>query len=202
MLLGLVGTGLAGLAMLVSLSSAGIDRIRSMFDFGTPDNTGVARGHIWSAALRILGDRPITGIGQDQLIYQDPSYGVPQMRFFQTSHPHNWVLDFWLRLGLPGLVWILTALAWLLWQGGQIWREQKGTACGALALGLVASLVDFAVHGLLDMAYFTMDLALTFWLSVALLVLVHRGFAGTTGEPTCEETPDTELPAGRVVPSA
>jgi O-antigen ligase len=146
----------------------------SIFDFTTQDNTGIARGQIWGAALRNIGDNPLTGIGQDQFIYQDPDYGVPQLRFFQTSHPHNWLLDFWLRLGLPGLLWIIAALGWFFTHSVRFWQRYKGTDHGALALGLVASMADFAVHGLLDMAYFTMDLAVTFWMSVAMLVIVKR----------------------------
>ena len=174
LLLGLGATAIAGMIAILTLSSAGIERIRSIFDFTTQDNTGIARGQIWGAALRILQDYPVTGIGQDQFLYQDPKYGVPQLRFFQTSHPHNWLLDFWLRLGLPGLMWIVVALGWFFWQGARLWSRHKGTALGALTLGLVASMTDFAVHGLLDMAYFTMDLAVTFWMSVGMLLCVKR----------------------------
>jgi hypothetical protein len=53
-------------------------------------------------------------------------------------------------------------------------RRWAGTALGALALGLLASMVDFAVHGLLDMAYFTMYLALTFWLTIGMVVVLSR----------------------------
>ena len=169
----------AGISAAVALGLAAlpfvrVDRITSTFDFSTEDNTGVARAKIWSASLRILGDHPFTGIGQDQLLYQDPAYGIPQLRFFQTSHPHNWILDFWLRLGLPGLAWVVAALAYFFWQAYRLWQQHAGTALGALTLGLMASMVDFAVHGLLDMAYFTMDNALTFWLTVGLIVLVKR----------------------------
>ena len=161
----------AGLALLPFIKA---ERITSMFDFSTQDNTGVARGKIWSAALNILRDHPFTGIGQDQFLYADPKYGVPQLRFFETSHPHNWILDFWLRLGMPGLAWILVALGYFFWQSVRLWRSLRGTALGALVLGLIASMIDFAVHGLLDMAYFTMDLALTFWLTLGLLFLIKR----------------------------
>lgn len=161
----------AGLALLPFVRA---ERITSMFDFSTQDNTGVARGKIWGAALNILRDHPFTGIGQDQFLYADPKYGVPQLRFFEVSHPHNWVLDFWLRLGMPGLAWVLVALGYFFWQSVRLWRSLRGTALGALVLGLLASMVDFAVHGLLDMAYFTMDLALTFWLTVGLLVLIQN----------------------------
>lgn len=166
--------GAAILFGLAALPFIKVERITSMFDLSTTDNTGVARVAIWSAALRILRDRPITGIGQDQFLRQDPSYGVPQMRFFLTSHPHNFLLDFWLRLGLPGLAWVLAALAYFFWQGIKLWRAYAGTALGALVLGLIASMVDFTVHGLLDMAYFSMDLSVTFWLTVGLLVVIKR----------------------------
>lgn len=171
MLLALGAAALAGLAI---VPFAAAERIRSMFDFSTPDNTGLARGEIWGAALNILREHPFTGIGQDQFLYADPKYGVPQARFFEVSHPHNWVFDFWLRLGLPGLAWAFIALGYFFWRSVRLWRSLRGTALGALMLGLVASMIDFAVHGLLDMAYFTMDLALTFWMTVGLVVLIGR----------------------------
>ncbi len=170
----LVGLGVAILAGLAILPFAQANRITSMFDFSTPDNTGIARGRIWGAALSILRDHPFTGIGQDQFLYADPRYGVPQTRVFEVSHPHNWILDFWLSLGLPGLAWIAIALTYFFWQSIHLWRRLRGTALGALVLGLIASMIDFVVHGLLDMAYFTMDLALTFWLTLGLLVVIKR----------------------------
>jgi O-antigen ligase len=172
------GIGAAILAGLATLPFINVTRITSAFDFSTEDNTGVARGKIWSAALRIIADHPIAGIGQDQFLRQDPSYGVPQTRFFLTSHPHNWILDFWLRLGLPGLLWMVAALAYFFYQAWQLWKAHKGTALGALALGLIAAMIDFVVHGLMDMAYFTMDNALSFWLMLGLMVLLKRELPG------------------------
>lgn len=174
----LVGVMAAALVALIPLTFFNVERITSIFNLGSASNTGVARGVIWSAALRIIRDHPILGIGQDQFLYQDKSYGVPQSRLFTTSHPHNWILDFWLRLGLPGLLWMLAALTYFFRQCFQLWKRYANTALGALSLGLFASMVDFAVHGLLDMAYFTMDLALTFWLTMGLMALLTRGVAG------------------------
>ncbi len=164
----------AGIVGMLLALAGNIERITSIVNLGTEDNTGVARFRIWEAGRKILLDSPFLGIGQDQFAYQDPSYGVPTARLFTTSHPHNFLLDFWLRLGLPGLLWILGTLAFVTWQFQGLWLKHKGTALGALALGLMATMVDFAVHGLLDMAYFTMDLALTFWLTAGLLVLMLR----------------------------
>ena len=43
-------------------------------------------------------------------------------------------------------------------------------------------MIDFVVHGLLDMAYFTMDSAITFWTIVGLVTIVHR-LNPALGEP-------------------
>lgn len=168
------GIGAAVILGLAAVPFVRVERITSMFNFTARENTGLARTEIWTSALRILRDHPLTGIGQDQLLYQDAGYGVPQGRFITTSHPHNFVLDFWLRLGLPGLLWIVAVLAFFFWQSIQLWKRYAGTALGALTLALIASMVDFVVHGLLDMAYFTMDLALTFWMTVALILIIKR----------------------------
>jgi O-antigen ligase len=170
----LAALGASILAGLAALPFINITRITSAFDFSTEDNTGVARAKIWAAALRIIKDRPLTGIGQDQFLYADPSYGVPQLRFFTVSHPHNFILDFWLRLGLPGLLWVVIILVYFFRQTYLLWARLRGTAAGALVLGLMASMIDFVVHGLLDMAYFTMDLAITFWLTVGMIAVIDR----------------------------
>ncbi len=166
---------LAGLAGLALLPFIRVERITSMFNFTSTENTGLSRLKIWISALNVLRDHPITGIGQDQFLYQDPDkYGIPQIRFLTVSHPHNFLLDFYLRLGVPGIVWIVIALIFFFRQSITVWKKHAGTQLGALALGLFASMIDFAVHGLLDMAYFTMDLALTFWLTVGVMMLLKR----------------------------
>jgi O-antigen ligase len=170
----LAALGAAMLAGLAAIPFINVDRITSIFNFSTEDNTGVARAKIWTAALKIIADHPVKGIGEDQFLYQDPKYGVPQMRFFTTSHPHDFILDFWLRLGLPGLLWILAALSYFFWQSLRLCQHLRGTALAALTLGLMASMIDFVVHGLVDMAYFTMDLALTFWLTLGLVVIISQ----------------------------
>ncbi|MFL5732689.1 MAG: O-antigen ligase family protein [Chloroflexia bacterium] len=171
-LIGLLAAGL--LAGVAALPFVHAERITSMFNFDTTDNTGISRLKIWSSALRVLADHPLMGIGQDQFLYVDPKYGVPNIRFLTVSHPHNMLLDFWLRLGLPGLVWLLATLTYFYTQALKAYTRLQSAALGALALALLASMIDFAIHGLMDMAYFSMDLALTFWLIFGLLLALKR----------------------------
>jgi len=141
------------------------------------------RARIWDTGLRMVADRPILGVGPDQFLNQYQSRYITQeqkdLHEDWLSHPHNIFLDFWLNLGILGLLILL----WHLWR---YFREalglaqsmalggNGGRASRAIALGLLASMVDFLLHGLVDNSYFLMDLAMIFWLSCGLLQLERR----------------------------
>jgi O-antigen ligase len=170
-LLGLGAAAVIALPVFYFLGALG--RIFSLFDTdqGTA-GTGTSRLIIWQSAWRVIKDHRLTGIGLDQFLYQDPKYGIPNLRFLTVSHPHDFLLDFWLRLGLWGLAAILATLAAYFLAGVRAYRRYAGTVLGAVALALLAGMTDFVVHGLLDMAYFYQDLALSFWLWVGLMSVV------------------------------
>ena len=143
-----------------------------LFDLGG-DGGEPSRLVIWDGAYRILRDFPVTGIGPDQfyvmygLRYIEPE-GWPER---YTSHPHNLFLDFWLSLGLVGLVFVIVALIWLGWRTLRL-RMQAGPA--PLAVAGAAALTAGVVHGLVDNAFFLPDLALLTWVSIVLLVDAPR----------------------------
>jgi len=55
------------------------------------------RADLWLTSLRLIASSPISGIGIGE--FQRAGYGL---------WPHNWIIEAWLALGLPGL--ILTAI--------------------------------------------------------------------------------------------
>jgi O-antigen ligase len=168
----LIGLGAGAVAMvpIFFLFLRNIPRITSLFD--AESGTGTSRIIIWQGALRVIRDHRLTGIGLDQFLYQDPKYGIPNLRFLTVSHPHNFILDFWLRLGIWGLGALLATLTAFFLSGLRAYSRFRGTVLGAVVLALMASMTDFVVHGLLDMAYFYQDFALTFWLTVGLMSVV------------------------------
>jgi len=99
------------------------------------------------------------------------------------SHPHNIVLHFWLALGLPGLV----AAGWLVGRALVLARVIAANTADplwrALALGATASLMDFLVHGMIDNSYFLPDLAIVFWLTLAVLEAGRRADSWERGPP-------------------
>lgn len=125
-----------------------------------------AREAIWRSAVAMLRDHPWTGVGLDQFLGQ---YGRRYVRVEgwperYTSHPHNMVLDFWLSLGVVGLVWL-----WFLVE--QIWRRFRalsGIQRDTIQRAAVAMLITGLVHGLLDNSFFLPDLATWTWIGLVL----------------------------------
>ncbi|MEO7911976.1 MAG: O-antigen ligase family protein [Roseiflexaceae bacterium] len=124
---------------------------------------------LWREAIGYIRLHPL-GIGLDQFLhYHDPNSGrsLIDQSLIGTSeqyaaHPHNMLLDTWLRLGPLGLV----AFGWLLvrcFSAG--WARLRDP----IVLGALAAITAALVHGLVDNFYFVPDLALTFWLLIALV---------------------------------
>lgn len=150
-------SGIALAAALVLVARAGGDGTESLD----------SRGKIWTAAAEMLRDYPITGIGIDQFYqlygtrYVDP--GGWSERY--TSHPHNVVLDFWLQLGLAGLV-LLAVIIWLV-------ARRARTICSGspelVSAAMIAGIAGGFAHGLIDNGFFLPDLATFLWLALALV---------------------------------
>jgi putative inorganic carbon (HCO3(-)) transporter len=144
---------------------------------------------IWKAALLMIRDHVVLGIGPDSFnsLYSPTapaSYllqvigGQPfSPHMAELRHPHNFILDFWISTGLLGLI----AIFWLLGAFAVVVRRTyrrcailpQGRLLQRLLLGLVGAMIASVVHGLVDNMYFLFDLAMIFWLFMG-VVLVLR----------------------------
>ncbi len=154
----------AGAILAAGLAITASARIDNLFSGGS----GSLRIDLWKSSIQMIRDHPIFGIGPDQFLYvYAPRYIKPQAwseRF--TSHPHDIILDIWLRLGIMGVVLALAYLAILAWMTVGIMRRRRTlglAAAGALLVGML--------HGLVDNGYFLPDLALLFWFLTALVTV-------------------------------
>ncbi len=151
----------------------GPERVRSLLSLepGTTTHTRLIQGQ---SSLRMIADYPITGVGLDNFLYVHAQYLNPAAwREPNLSHPHNLFLDFWLRLGIVGLVFIAGYLVrFFLFTHRIVYSSDEGAA-RALGFGLAGSQLAAVSHGLLDSYYFLPDLASWFWLSAALCALIY-----------------------------
>ncbi len=183
-----VAAVLVVLAVVVVLI-VGAGRLTSLLD--TTEGTTFFRLQLWQSSWAMIRDQPLLGVGLDNFLYAYRSHYVLPTAWeeFDLSHPHNLVFDFWLRLGLPGLVilvWLLVAFFRQGWRGYRRSPEKSGAL---LALGLMGGMVNFVAHGLVDNAFFLVDLAFAFVLTLA-LIQVTAGGPQTNGELG----PSAELP--------
>jgi O-antigen ligase len=153
-----------GVLLLIPFSQTA--RFQSLFQEGT--GTGFFRVSVWQSGVAMIRDHPIFGVGLDNFLYQYPRYIQPDAwREPNLSHPHNIILDFWVRMGIGGIV----ALAWFLFEFYRRgFRKLSSGTSRALALGLMASMTAALAHGLIDAAYFYVDLAFVFMLTFGVLM--------------------------------
>jgi O-antigen ligase len=158
----IAGVGAAALAVVFALALAGVlpERLNPL------RQTGGFRLDLWVSSAEMIRDHPLLGIGPDNFtyLYQQVYLREGAAAEPNLSHPHNWLLHFWLELGLPGLV----AFGWLL---ATFWRTARVALHDSerrwLVAGALGAMADLLVHGAIDNSYFLVDLAFVFWLLLA-----------------------------------
>ncbi len=125
------------------------------------DASGDVRLALWHGTWNLLRAQPIfgAGLGAFPMVYD--LYRLPS-HVELLQYPHNLFLDFWVELGFAGLVWIAAMLGWLVSRTVAL-RQSARTH----ALPVLGVIVAFVVYGLVDVPYFKNDLALLFWLLIA-----------------------------------
>jgi len=163
--------GLLAGAVLLVLPFARTERVRSTFSV-EPGTTLFIRLRLWQSAAAMVRDHPWFGVGLDNFLYlyrdRYVARDAAQERFL--SHPHNFVLDWWTRLGLPGLVLFgFLALGNLRTGARAIARAGPDRTLAVAALGMQ---IYALAHGLVDNVFFLVDLAVVWWIGQAVLIAV------------------------------
>lgn len=163
--------GAAGVAAIPLLRHP---RFASLLD--TQGGTTFFRLKLWQATVAMIRDHPWLGVGMDNFLYlYRGRYILPDAwQEPDLSHPHNILLDHWVRLGVFGVaigVWV-QALFWRMALPLRKLRDRDGRA---LALGLMGAMADLLAHGLVDHSVFLIDLAFAFFLILALTQALASG---------------------------
>jgi O-antigen ligase len=139
---------------------------------GPAGGSATVRLLLWRESLALVRRHPL-GVGLDQFFYyHHPAYGrslidpaLANTQERDARQPHNLILELWLNLGPLGLL----AFAWLLARVLRRARAPTSARQQALARGALAALVAALAHGTVDAFYFWPDLAIAFWLLLALV---------------------------------
>ncbi|NLD74783.1 MAG: hypothetical protein GX649_18955, partial [Chloroflexi bacterium] len=159
----LVGGGLAGLALLVGY--LGVERFASLAD--PTQGTTFLRLSLWRSSWAMLQDHPWWGVGPDNFLYYYGDYILPGAEVDRfLSHPHNLLFDFWLRLGLGGVLALGIQVIGFARNAWAALRQASSPAERAMAAGLAAGMAAALAHGAADAFFFVPELAM--WCMLAL----------------------------------
>lgn len=127
-----------------------VSRALSIVDPRNPSNYD--RLCMASAGLRMIAERPVTGLGLDMVEERYPVYRHPTAPRLVSQHLHNSYLQVAAERGLPALV----ALVWLLGAAmARAWKRYRSEGCAEgtradLHLGVLLALFAFAVAALFE----------------------------------------------------
>jgi O-antigen ligase len=161
-LIGLIA--LSGVALLAAAQTERFARLLTL-----TEGTNFFRLRVWESALHMLRDHPVTGLGMDQFLYAYRGrYLLPDAwQEPDLSHPHHIILDMWVRLGIPGLIALVSAQV-IFWRSAWTVYQQKHDSLGrALIIGMMGSMINLLAHGLVDNSIFVNDLIYVFVILLA-----------------------------------
>lgn len=171
-ILGIGAALAAGLAVLTGVSA----RFANLLDFTS--GTSFLRIRLWESAIEIIRDHPVLGIGLDQfLYYYSGEYVRPDAIWdLNLSHPHNFLLDYWTRLGIAGPI-IFLLIQFAFWRYALVTLSRlrhTDRSAFAVMLGLMGSMAALLGHGLIDNSVFVIDLAFIFMFQLAATARLHE----------------------------
>jgi putative inorganic carbon (HCO3(-)) transporter len=180
----------AGLAVAIALAVWGIQPMVDLVVGGTADSavsSVEARTELISRGLYMMQDFPFTGVGLGMfsrvlpilypLFLDDPNP--------EATHVHNVYLQTGIDHGLPGLIAFVAMLFLLAAMGSQAIRLSRRQPWEPLAIGLLAGLAAYSVHGFVDVVASSPRAQILIWTHWGVLAGVWRwaqAHRATTGE--------------------
>lgn len=180
-----------GIVMQVFVPTSSATGAESAASATVRDESSLAqRPVIWGAALGIIRDYPLTGVGlnefRSRLVRE--RYPVPNFAMSVVPHAHDELLQIGTDLGIPGMilyiVWhiVLALMVWRAWRKGDPFVR-------AVAASAAAGLIAHSVFGIGDAITLFDRFTFAYWLFV--------GMAGSAYILACRlpETVETGNPA-------
>lgn len=130
--------------------------------------SGDVRIALWKGTWNLLERLPVFGAGLAGFPIVYDIYRLPS-HVELLQYPHNIFLNFWVEMGLTGLIWICITLLYMI--GSSILLIRKKNTMGYV---LLSAFIATVVYGLVDVPYFKNDLSALFWIWIALVIVSIR----------------------------
>jgi O-antigen ligase len=124
--------------------------VRQRIALGLNDASSTTHFDLWKVASNKILSNPILGTG------------LAGFQAYDVQYPHDIFLNFWLEMGLLGLI---------SFGGILIFAFEHKKIPSSLILAAGAYLLIMLLHGLVDVPYFKNDLAVLFWFMISIFYL-------------------------------
>ncbi|MFA5076021.1 MAG: O-antigen ligase family protein [Patescibacteria group bacterium] len=152
------------------------------------DWSGKIRLLMWRETWQLIRDHWFLGVGLAG--YQTALASYHQAKEIEIfMYPHNFIFNFWVELGLAGLLTFLYIIGKFFRLGvavlkskacpepfgfAQGWLRREVKNFRVVGAALLAALVVILVHGLVDVPYFKNDLAILWWTIFGLMSSLYN----------------------------
>lgn len=119
-----------------------------------------------------------------QKVNGDKAYRDSHWQPLETYlYPHNIVLNFWSELGLLGVllfIWLIARYFYLGIKAYYLALNNQSKQFSWLIFGLLLTMLVIIIHGIVDVPYFKNDLAIMFWLWLAIVGASYKFLSNKT----------------------
>lgn len=140
------------------------------------DVSGDVRLALWEGTKNLLVAQPIFGAGLGAFPMAYDIYRLDS-HVELLQYPHNILLNFWVELGILGVLWIVAAIATVVVKS--VWALRFSEGYGVVLLAVFTTVV---VYGIVDVPFFKNDLSILFWVWLGFLAAISQEsvFIGNT----------------------
>lgn len=139
-------------------------RLIQFFNLKDPNNSIIQRFYYWIASLKMIKNRPLTGLGWRKFGSLYEFYKLPSANI--SHYSHNIFLQVTAEMGLLGLLSFLSIVVIFLWNGFKNIKnnnEQQG-----LKIGLFCAGCAFLFHNLIDLSFYFGQVSFFWWIILGL----------------------------------
>ena len=131
------------------------------------------RLNLWKTASKMIADRPVMGIGEDNFDYYFEQYRVPGY-YDTTVHAHSDYFTVTVNSGFPGLLMFCAMWVMILRSGFRTWLRSSDPLIKAVSLGASLGIAGMLIAGLFQNYYGTFINCFGWWFLAGLIVAAER----------------------------
>ncbi|WP_413171727.1 IctB family putative bicarbonate transporter [Anabaena azotica] len=151
------------------------------------DSSNNFRRNVWDAVFRMIGDRPIIGIGPGHHSF-NKVYPLYQQPRYTALSAYSIFLEVAVETGFMGLacfLWLIIVTFNTAFIQLQRFRQSRNIE-GFWVIGAIAALLGMLAHGMVDTVWYRPSVNTLWWLMVALVASYWTPLAQTTNQPNPE----------------